>query len=67
MPKPQAVVDYELCDPERCGHERCPAVAACEKKVLVQDAPGEPPYAFRMCLACGTCVEACPLKAIRIL
>ena len=66
MPKPQAAVDYQLCDPEACGNPHCPEVEACEKKVLVQDEPGEPPYAFGMCLACGTCVEACPRKAIKL-
>jgi translation initiation factor RLI1 len=67
MPKPKAVVDYKVCAPARCGSGKCPAVVACEQKVLVQDAPGEPPYAFKQCVGCGSCVTACPLQAIRLL
>ena len=68
MAKPRATVDYSICDPASCGEDgRCQAVAACEHKVLEQEAPGESPFAFRMCLACGSCVTACPRQAIRLL
>ena len=66
MPKPTATVDYQVCDPKKCPAERCLAVEACEHKVLRQDAPDEGPYALGMCTACGACVTACPLKAIRL-
>lgn len=67
MPKPIAVIDYGLCDPEACGCERipCHAVLACERRVLRQDELGEPPFVQSLCLGCGTCVKACPRKAIR--
>jgi translation initiation factor RLI1 len=68
MPKPTASVDYQLCKPTECGCRTtaCLAVRACEHKVLRQDETGDPPYAWSTCVGCGTCVTACPLKAIRL-
>ena len=67
MAKQQAVVDFKRCDPSQCSPDgRCPARRECEKRVLKQDAPGEPPYLFGPCVACGTCVTACPLAAISL-
>jgi translation initiation factor RLI1 len=69
MPKPTAVVDYKICDPQKCCPEdgKCPAAAACEQKTMKQEGPFEPPIVFGLCKGCATCVTACPLKAIKIL
>jgi translation initiation factor RLI1 len=67
VPKRQAMVDWSACKPEKCSPDGvCPAVKACEHKVLVQDEPGESPYLLGMCTACGTCVASCPLQAIKL-
>jgi len=67
MAKPTATVIFDRCKPDQCSPDgRCPAVKVCEKRVLKQDAPGEPPYVFTLCLACGDCIEACPLDAIEL-
>jgi len=67
MAKPLATVIFDRCRPAECSADgRCPARSACEKRVLKQDAPGEPPYVFAMCVGCGDCVEACPLDAIEL-
>jgi len=68
MAKPTAVVDYSICDIEKCSTDGiCVAVAACEQKTLKQEAPGEPPMQFGLCKGCAACVKACPLKAIRMI
>ena len=68
MPKPVAVVDYRKCHPERCDRGDCLAVLACPNKVLKQEAPCEMPDPNpTMCVGCGLCVQACPLKAIRMM
>ncbi|MDY6823426.1 MAG: 4Fe-4S binding protein [Thermodesulfobacteriota bacterium] len=63
-----AMVDYEICNPRECDPENgiCPAVGACEHKVIKQiDGPFEPPMIFHdMCMGCWDCIEACPLDAI---
>jgi len=68
VPKQMAVVDYAACQPEKCDKGICLAVLACPNKVLRQEAP----YEVRdpgpaMCVGCGTCAQACPLKAIRMM
>ena len=66
MPKPVALVDYGVCCPEKCPEGICLAVQVCERKVLRQEARGEAPFCLGLCTACGTCVTACPHKAIRL-
>lgn len=68
MAKPVAVVQFDLCQPAKCGADgRCPALKVCKKKVLKQDGPFEVPYQLGPCVGCGECVTACPLQAIRML
>ncbi len=65
-----AVVDYQICDPAKCDPDKglCPAVSACEHKVLKQiDGAFEPPMVFQdLCMGCWDCMEACPRNAIYI-
>ena len=67
MAKAMAVVDYDRCDPRRCGQEPCPAAKACPTRILRQEGPGEVPMALGPCRGCATCVTACPLRAIKML
>lgn len=65
MPKKMAVVDYKDCRPEECEKGICLAVLACPKKLLRQEENYEAPDPVpNMCLGCGLCVQACPLKAV---
>ena len=65
-----AAVDYQICDPAECDPDKgiCPAVAACEHKVLKQiDGAFEAPMVFHdLCMGCWDCLEACPRNAIYI-
>jgi len=65
MPKKMAVVDYSKCEPKECENGICLAVLACPNKVLKQEEPYEMPDTNpSMCVGCGLCAQACPLKAI---
>ena len=67
MSKLMVYVDYQKCRPEQCPDGKCPAIKECEKRILKQDIPYDYPYRLsEMCLACGTCVSACPLEALRL-
>jgi len=70
MPKQTAVVDYEVCRPERCAPEDglCAAARACRRNLLVQEQAYEAPFVFPadMCQGCSDCIRACPLDAIRL-
>jgi translation initiation factor RLI1 len=68
MPKLMAVVDYRKCHPEKCDKGICLAVLACPFKVLRQEASYEmPDPSPSMCVGCGLCTQACPLKAILLM
>jgi translation initiation factor RLI1 len=68
VPKPMAMVDYGACRPEKCDKGICLAALACPNKVLKQEAPYELPDPNPdMCVGCGICAQACPLKAIRMM
>lgn len=67
MPGKMALVDFGKCDPANCEGEVCVAAKACPRKLLRQEAPGDPPMTDpSLCKACGDCVRACPAKAIKI-
>ncbi len=62
-------IDFELCNPKACdpGSGRCAASKACKHRVMKQiDGAFEPPIVFQdLCMACFTCIEACPLGAVK--
>ena len=68
MTRKLALVDYNKCQPGECEEGICVAAQACPSKLLRQEtyysAPMPEPSA---CRACGECVRACPLKAIRLI
>ena len=65
-----ALVDYKICDPNKCNPEEgiCAAVPACTHKVIKQlDGVFQQPIIFTdMCMGDWDCIEACPLDAIKI-
>jgi translation initiation factor RLI1 len=67
MARKMALLDYGACHPETCPDGVCPAAAACPSKLLKQEQPFTAPMPEpSACRACGECVRACPLKAVRI-
>jgi translation initiation factor RLI1 len=69
MPKKVAVVDYTKCAPEKCDQGVCVAARECEHRSLKQESPYEMPEInpSKWCHGCAKCVEACPLKAIKMM
>ena len=65
MPSKIAMVDFNKCQPEQCENGMCLAAKACDKKLMKQLEPYEPPMTHAsMCKACSDCVKACPFDAI---
>jgi translation initiation factor RLI1 len=64
MPKPIATIQWDKCHPDQHDEGKCPASEACPRKVLKQEAPGEPPMPLGLCRGCGACLAACPFQAI---
>lgn len=65
MPNKMAVIDYQICAPEKCENGVCMAVLACPKKILRQVERFEMPDPIpSLCLSCAKCVQACPMKAV---
>jgi ferredoxin len=66
--KLKVAVDYGKCHPERCDKGFCAAVLECPARLWSQEDRYDLPYPVPgFCQDCGKCVEACPLKAIRML
>ncbi len=67
-PKLKVAVDYGKCQPERCDKGVCNAVVQCPNKLWKQEEAYDLSYPIPgFCEECGTCVESCLLKAIRML
>jgi Fe-S-cluster-containing hydrogenase component 2 len=65
--KPVPSIDFDKCHPERCDHGICIAGEACPHKAFSQEEPYDfPMHDTSMCVGCGMCCAACPLKAIRM-
>ena len=65
MPDKSVIINYDLCDFRQCIDGVCKAKSVCEKKVLKQEAPFEPPYVNTgLCAGCNKCISECPSKAI---
>ena len=66
-----AVIDYELCQPDKCGLpciRFCPVNRTKPYKAIEQsvERKGKPVIYEELCIACGICVKKCPYDAIRI-
>lgn len=62
-----AMVVYDKCQVENCDNGICAAVAACPRKLLIQQEPYEAPISRQsICRACSKCVKACPFGAIKM-
>ncbi|MBD3305411.1 hypothetical protein GF339_03455 [candidate division KSB3 bacterium] len=63
-------VDFVRCNPAECNGQsgECPAAGVCTHNLLVQEELFEEPMLIsaKMCVGCGDCVTACPLKALQI-
>ncbi|UCH43345.1 MAG: 4Fe-4S binding protein [Dehalococcoidales bacterium] len=67
MASKMAIIDFNKCHPSEFENGICLAVQACQRKLLAQEAPYQPPMPDpSLCRACGDCLRACPLGAIQI-
>ncbi|MBF8268012.1 MAG: hypothetical protein HW388_1520 [Dehalococcoidia bacterium] len=64
---PNAVLDVERCQPERCDRGICLARIKCPVKALWQEDPYDVPFlSGGRCNGCSVCVLVCPAKAIHM-
>jgi len=64
-----AVVDRELCKPEKCQiicRRVCPKVRTGEECIVFDDKEKKVLIDESVCIGCGICIKKCPFKAINI-
>ena len=67
--KKHANIDFNICNPEICSNNTgCFASDSCSHNLIEQEEDNNCPMllSVSMCSACGKCVKACPLNAIKI-
>ncbi|HVX01629.1 MAG TPA: ribosome biogenesis/translation initiation ATPase RLI [Nitrososphaera sp.] len=64
-----AVMDYELCQPRKCGLEcivYCPVNKTGGQCIIQREEDGKALISEELCTGCGICIKKCPFDAIVI-
>lgn len=65
-----AVIDYDNCNPEKCGNYLCEKVCPINrngKKCITHQEGAKPTISEELCIGCIICEHKCPFKAISII
>ncbi|WP_048148067.1 ribosome biogenesis/translation initiation ATPase RLI [Palaeococcus ferrophilus] len=65
-----AVIDYDKCNPDKCGHFLCERVCPVNRMggeaIVIDEDNYKPIIQEASCTGCGICVHKCPFNAITI-
>lgn len=65
-----AVIDYDKCNPDKCGHFLCERVCPVNRMggeaIIIDEDNYRPVIQEASCTGCGICVHKCPFGAITI-
>lgn len=65
-----AVIDYDKCNPDKCGHFLCERVCPVNRMggeaIIIDEDNYKPVIQEASCTGCGICVHKCPFNAITI-